>query len=244
MKKAVIIGASSGIGKELARVFSRNNYEVGIAARRLDLLEGLRRELPNVAAVAYIDLCNNDDIEKRLETLIAGTGGADVIVISSGTGFLNDELEWEKEKATIDVNVLGFARVVNFAVRYFSGRGEGHLVGISSIGALRGNATAPAYNASKAFVSNYLEGIRCKMKKSGLHVTVTEILPGFVDTAMAKGEGQDGKGGLFWVASPVTAANQIYAAIVRKRERAYVTRRWRLIAWLLKIMPGSVYSRF
>lgn len=243
MKKAIIIGASSGIGKELARVFSGNNYALGLAARRMNLLEELRRELPTRAVVHYMDLRKIEDIEKQMIGLIAEMGDVDVIVISSGTGFLNDELEWNKEEETIDVNVLGFARIVNIAVRYFSGRGEGHIVGISSIGALRGNATAPAYNASKAFVSNYLEGIRSKMKKSGLKITVTEILPGFVDTEMAKGDGQDGKGGLFWVSSPETAAKQIYAAIVRKKNRAYVTRRWRIIAWLLKFMPDRIYFR-
>jgi short-subunit dehydrogenase len=237
MKKAIVIGASSGIGRELARMFSKNGYTVGLAARRLNLLEELRKELPNRAHVKYIDLYKTEDIEKILTGLIAEMGGVDVIVISSGTGDLNDELEWEKEKRTIDINVLGFARIVNFAANYFLQKGEGHIVGISSIAALRGSYIAPAYSASKAFVSNYLEGVRCKMKKGNRKITVTDIMPGFVDTDMAKGDG------LFWVASPETAARQIFRAIVKKKDRAYITRRWLVIALLIKIVPDWIYCR-
>jgi short-subunit dehydrogenase len=237
MKKAIIIGASSGIGRELAGVFSENNYIVGLAARRLNLLKKLQQELPNQSHVKYIDLLKIEDIEKNMNELITEMGDVDVIVISSGTGYLNDGLEWDREKETIDVNVTGFARIVTLAANYFLHRGEGHIVGISSVGALRGNNSAPAYNASKAFVSNYLEGIRYKMKKSNRKITVTDIMPGFVDTDMAKGEG------LFWVSPPETAARQIYRSIVKKKERAYITRRWRIIAFLLKIMPDCIYFR-
>jgi len=114
--------------------------------------------------------------------------------------------------------------------------GRSHLVGISSIGAIRGGAV-PAYNASKAFVSNYLQGLRHVAAKQGHEITITEIQSGFVDTQMAKGSG------LFWVASPSKAANQIYSAILRKRKHAYVTKRWRIIAYLLKILPDWIYHK-
>ena len=146
-------------------------------------------------------------------------------------------LEWAKEKETIDVNVSGFAAMANVSFEYFRGRGGGQLAGISSIAAIRGGGEAPAYNASKAFVSNYLEGLRQKACKMKLSLTVTDIQPGFVDTPMARGEG------LFWVAPPKKAAKQIFDAIKNKRNHAYVTKRWRLIAWLLKLLPDRLYSR-
>jgi short-subunit dehydrogenase len=135
------------------------------------------------------------------------------------------------------LNVLGFAGMVNVAVAHLETRGSGHLVGISSVAALRGNGVAPAYAASKAFVSNYLQGVRYRFNKLKLPIVVTDVQPGFVDTRMAKGDR------LFWVASPETAARQIVAAIRRRKQRVYITGRWRLIAWLLQVLPDAVYSK-
>jgi len=138
---------------------------------------------------------------------------------------------------TIKTNVSGFAALVNVAMHHFTERGSGHLVGISSIAALRGGRESPAYNASKAFESNYLEGLRQKVRKSRLPITITDIKPGFVNTAMAKGEG------IFWAAEPERAASQIYHVINRRKSSAYITRRWALVAWLIKLLPGFIYER-
>ena len=236
-KKAIIIGATSGIGKELAKIFSQNDYIVGLAGRRTHLLDELKNELPNNSFPKHIDISKTDKAIKQLEDLIAEMEGVDIIVISSGVGYVNKDLQWSQEKETIDVNVSGFSAMANVAIHYFLSKGSGHLVGISSIAALRGDGDAPAYNASKAFVSNYMEGLRKKVVKLGLSITVTDIQPGFVDTAMAKGDG------LFWVASPRKAAQQIYNAIERKRKHAYITKRWRLMGWLMKVMPEFIYNR-
>ena len=112
------------------------------------------------------------------------------------------------------------------------------LAWLLSIAALRGSRVGPAYSASKAFVSNYLEGLRLRAANAGRSIVVTDIKPGFVDTAMAKGEG------LFWVASPQEAARQIYRAIQRKAKHAYVTRRWRLFAWLYRALPDFILARW
>jgi len=173
----------------------------------------------------------------QLEELISEMGGVDLCIISSGVGFISPDLRWSLEKWVIDVNVTGFAAMANVAVHHFVQRGGGHLVGISSVAAVRGDGDAPSYNASKAFVSNYMEGLRKRVKRLNLPITVTDIQPGFVDTAMAAGDG------LFWVAPPQKAARQIFDAIRRKKRHAYITRRWRLIGWLLKIMPGFIYDR-
>ena len=236
-KKAVVIGASSGIGKELAKVLSQNGYTVGLAARRVDLMEGLEKELFGTSYIKRIDVSEADAAMDRLEELIHDMGGLDLIVISSGVGFINPGLEWKDEKATIDVNVSGFAAMANVAFRHFLEKGSGHIVGISSLAAIRGAADAQAYNASKAFVSNYLEGLRQKAAKAEGCIIVTDIKPGFVDTAMAKGEG------LFWVAPPEKAALQIYRAIEQKKKHAYISKRWRAVAWLLKVMPDWVYNK-
>lgn len=237
MKKAIVIGASSGIGKALAVVLAKHGYEVGLMARRTELLEDLKNEILTKTYVGHIDLSKVPNAIEKLRNMIQTMQGVDLVVISSGTGFLNPELDWSKEQQTLDVNVYGFSALAGEAYKSFVEQGYGHLVGISSIGALRGNPIAPAYNASKAFMSNYLEGLRKKAFQDKVPIDITDIKPGFVDTDMAKGEGK------FWVATAQQAAEQIYSAIQQQKKHAYITHRWRLIGWALKLMPTWLYQR-
>jgi len=232
--KAIVIGASSGIGKELVKILAKEGYEVGLVARREDLLISLAKQIHGKTYVRKVDIALPDAIEK-IETLIKEMQGVDLAIINAGIGFLNPEMDWKKDKATLDVNVIGFAAMTNVFMRYFLSQGKGHLVGISSIAALRGGGI---YSASKAFVSNYLEGLRHSVVKGGKNIIITNIEPGFVDTAMAKGER------LFWVAPVEKAAAAIFKAIKKKKNHVYVTRKWCLIAWLLKFMPNCIYDRF
>lgn len=237
MKKAIVIGATSGIGKEVAKVLSQNNYVVGLVGRRAKFLSQLQQEIPTETHIKCIDIAQAEKAMDLLEELIREMGGMDLIIISAGVGFINPGLDWEQEKETINVNISGFAAMANVAFKHFCKQGPGHIVGISSIAALRGSGDAPAYNASKAFVSNYLEGLRHKVSKLGVSINVTDIQPGFVDTAMAKGEG------LFWVAPPEKAAWQIFRAINSKKKHAYITKRWQIIAWLLRAIPDWMYNK-
>jgi short-subunit dehydrogenase len=193
--------------------------------------------LPTKTSTARIDLSNPDAAIESLEKLIRDMGDVEVIIISAGTGHLNPSLNWSQEKDTIDTNVSGFTAMAGVAMRYFMQKKSGHLVGISSIAGIRGSNVCPSYNASKAYVSNYLEGLRKKVAKEKLPITITDILAGLVDTAMAKGEG------LVWVASPQKAAVQIYRAIQHKKRSEYITKRWAIFAWLYKIMPGFIYDK-
>jgi len=237
MKSAIIIGASSGIGRALAVALSVDGYRVGVVARRADLLARLQAELTGPCVIKTVDVSQPELAMPLLRELIDQLRDVELFIVSAGTGFDNATLEWEPERETIAVNVLGFAGMVNVAVAHLEARGSGHLVGISSLAGLRGNRVAPAYAASKAFVSNYLQSMRYRFNKSKLPIAVTDVLAGFVDTAMAKADQR------FWVASPQTAARQIVAAIRGRKQRVYVTRRWRLIAWLMKAVPDALYSR-
>jgi short-subunit dehydrogenase len=159
------------------------------------------------------------------------------LILSSGTGDLNEKLEFDIENSTNKLNVIAFTEIVDWTFNYFEKQGKGHLVAISSIAGIRGSRIAPAYNASKAYQINYLEGLRQKAKKTKLPIYVTDIRPGFVDTDMAKGEGQ------FWVATKEKAAKQILGLIKRKKNVGYVSKRWRLISILLKGLPNWIYNR-
>lgn len=184
-----------------------------------------------------MDVSIPEEARDILKTVISELGTVDLVVVSAGTGFLDPEPNWTKDKATIDVNVAGFTAIANTAFQQFREQGFGHLVGISSLAAIRGCGDAPAYNASKAYVSSYLQGLRHRIAKEKQPIHVTEIRPGFVDTPMAQGDG------LFWVQTPQKVAEQIYRAIQKKRKVAYVTKRWRLIAWILKVLPNAIYHR-
>ena len=236
-KKAIIMGASSGMGKELAKILSGKDYIVGLAARRTDLLKELQKELSNKSLIKQIDISKPEDAEIKFKEMIREMGGVDLVFISSGHGDLNSKLKWPIEKATIDVNVTGFALIAGIALQHFLERGSGHLVGISSIAALRGQRSAPAYAASKAFVSNYLEGLRHIAIKSRKPIFITDVQPGFVKTPMSRGNN------LFWISTVQKATSQIYDAIVKKKNHAYITKRWRIVAWIMKIVPDWIYNK-
>lgn len=239
MRKAIIVGASSGIGRELARIMSEDGWGVGLAARRTELLEEIKGELPGEAWLKTLDLVEPEEAMTRLEELIEEMGGVDLIVINSGVGYHNRKLKWIHEINTIDVNVVGFSAMINVAYRYFEGRGSGHIVGVSSIAALRGGRLVPAYSASKAFMSNYMEGLRVRATHAGLSIAVTDVRPGFVDTPMTRGQK-----GMFWVAPVDKATRQIYRAICKRRKKVYVTRRYNIAAWLFACLPDWLYAKF
>lgn len=238
MKRILIVGATSGMGEGLARLYARQgNVKVGIAGRRRERLEALCREWPDVFCRKVCDVSREETVTACLEQLVADMGGLDVLVLSAGTGTLNPQLDAEAERRTVAVNVCGWTRVVDWAVRYFERQGYGHLVAITSVGGLRGNGVAPAYNASKAWQMNYLEGMRQRLCKSGVPVAVTDIRPGFVDTAMAQGEG------LFWVVPLAKACRRIHRAIERRQRVVYVSRRWRWVAAVVRLIPGALWCR-
>jgi len=234
--KAIIIGATSGIGKALAGALSAEGYVLGLTGRREALLDELMQALPNEAHISVMDVRNTSAAMAQFSDLLARMGGAEMVIINAGIGHPNPKLDPALELETIDTNVSGFVAVADVAYSYFAERGDGHIVGISSIAALRGTAMGPAYGASKAFISNYMEGLRMRSMKKGHGITVTDVRPGFVDTPMAKGD-------LFWVAPVAKAAAQIVRAIKAKKARVYITRRWLLIAWLLKLLPVRLLAK-
>lgn len=242
MKRAVIIGASTGIGNQLARILHAEGWTVGLTARRIQLLEQLQTELEpdgeDRILVRRMDVADADETIEVFEALIQQLGGMDLAVVNAGVGFHNPHLKWKHERNTIDINVTGFAAAAGVACRFFHEQKRGHLVGMSSVACHRGGRQAPAYAASKAFMSNYLEGLRMRAAHARLEITVTDVRPGFVDTPMTKGQK-----GMFWVAPVEKASQQIYRAILRRRNIVYVTKRWWFMAALLKRMPDFVYAK-
>jgi short-subunit dehydrogenase len=236
-QKIIIIGATSGIGRELARIYAANRFRVGVTGRRMELLVSLHEEFPQNIFIECFDVTGKENVP-HFRSLIEQLGGLDILVYNSGYGEPSKELDWEIENKTTAINVNGFIEIVCYAFNYLLNQGYGQIACTSSIASIRGNSMAPAYSAGKAFESTYMEGLYLKAKKIQRRLAITDIQPGFVDTHLAKGDGK------FWVAPVQKAAAQIYRAIHKKKKRAYITRRWAIIAWLLKYMPGFIYNRF
>jgi short-subunit dehydrogenase len=237
-QKMLIIGATSGIGHALAVAYARAGWLVGATGRRLEMLAELQAFAPDRIMIRRHDVTAADNIAV-VEELVYEMGGVDVLIYNSGIGIYNKKINWEPERDTIAVNVTGFAEVATWAYRYFRERGSGHLVGVSSVASERGGGTAPSYHASKAFMSNFMEGLRQKAWHDKKKIFVTDIRPGYVDTPMTRQNK-----GMFWIASSEKAARQIMTAIKQKKRVAYITRRWALAAWLFRMAPRWLYERF
>jgi short-subunit dehydrogenase len=230
----------------LAMRYAKAGCKLGITGRRTALLEKVKEEITSLlhtgerneqVFIESFDTMGKENIF-HLHSLVNKLGGLDLLIYNSGYGEVTEQLEWEVDKKIVDTNVNGFVEIVNWAFNYFHEHGKGQIAATSSIASNRGSSYAPAYSASKAFMSNYMEGLYLKARKLKSNIYITDIQPGFVNTKMAKGNKR------FWVVSLEKAARQIFHAIENKRFRVYVSRRWVLIAKLMKLVPLSIYRQF
>lgn len=235
MKKVIIVGATSGIGQELAKNLVKKGHNIGITGRRKHILQEFKNQHPNNCVFSDFD-CTINNNSKKLDELAHKLGGVDLLILSSGIGDVNENLNFDMENNTNQLNVVAFTEIVCWAFNYFKKQQKGHLTAISSVAGLRGLRLCPAYNASKAYQINYLESLRQKAHKLKAPIYITDIRPGFVDTAMAKGDG------IFWMSSKEKAAKQILNIINKKKGVAYVSKRWNLIALILKLIPRWLHK--
>jgi len=236
-KKIIIVGASSGIGRRMAELYAQKGYRVGITGRRKELLDEIQNAYPSQIERECFDVTSNENIA-RIESLIQRMEGLDILVYSSGIGEPSKELDWKLDKLTVDTNVNGFIEISNWAFNYFVKQNHGSLVTISSVASHRGNSWAPAYSASKAFQSNYFEGLAIKAYRMKKNISITCIEPGFVDTKMAKGNK------IFWTVPVEKAARQIMVAIEKKKRRVYISKRWWLIGKIMKLVPFWLFKKY
>ena len=237
-KNAIVFGATSGIGEALANLLVKEGYKVLITGRRIDKLESIQALNPAQYVVKEHDITDINATNKIFEELPSIFEKIDLIIHNAGIAVPNFDLSWEKDLPTLETNVLGATKVYQLAYNYFKDQGYGHLVGVTSIASIRGNRQVAAYHASKAFQASYLESLWMKAKRTKkAKIDVTNILPGYVDTDIIISD-------TFWMASVDKAVNQIYAAIKNKKRKAYITKRWRLIAFVLKIAPARLLMKY
>ena len=233
----IIIGATSGIGKALYEKYAADGNHIGIVGRRTHLLDELQQQHPECTITATADITKQDEVERAIHYFTKELGHVDLAIVCSGTGEINPTLDYALERPTLYTNVMGWTYVIDTLFHLFEQQAHGHLVAITSAGGLRGEPMAPAYSATKAYQINYMEALRKKAFKAGGKVIVTDICPGLVNTAMAKGEG------LFWVMPVEKVASQISAAIRKRKSKVYVTKRWHVLAIINKNLPFTLYKR-
>jgi len=241
IERASVVGATAGMGRAGAKLLSKDGYIMGLASRRIHLLESLQEEIGTESYIKQIDISDHEKAAENLQELIAQMGGLDMMFISiSAYSDLGSEgLTFSGEKKTIDVDLVGFWVIAKTALDFFEKQNYGHLVGISSISGIRGSAYCPAYSGAKAFVSTYLEGVRNKMLQNNIPIYVTDIVPGWVDVEHTTFSQLPGT---YWVTPLDKAAKQIFDAIKAKKKVAYVSKRQVLIAALLKIVPDFIFN--
>lgn len=239
-KRAIIIGATSGIGLAVARQLSRKGWQIGIAGRRQQLLQEIQRQDLNIVATQCIDVTSEDAVE-GLKTLIGKTGGMDLYFHSSGIGYQNPLLDFEKEMNTVQTNAVGFTRMVLTAFKYYQEHSEikGHIAVISSIAGTKGLGAAPSYSSTKRYVNHYLEClVQLSHIKGMKNLTISDIRPGFVRTPLLK----DGGDYPFQLDVEKVAA-EIIRGLEKKKSIITVDWKYRIIVFFWRLVPRWIWVR-
>lgn len=239
--KAIIMGATSGIGQAVMLELTRRGWEVGIAGRRQEQLIELQRTNLNVIATQRIDITHPDAAE-QLRTLIGKMGGdIDLYFHSSGIGYQNPSLDIDKELRTVETNALGFTRMVTAAYHYFLQHPErpGHIAVISSIAGTRPLGAAPAYSATKRYINHYMDCLRQLRRIHGVrHLCLTDIRPGFVRTPLLA------NGGNYPMQLDVNqVAKEIVDGLERRKSVITVDWKYRILVFFWRLIPRFIWLR-
>ena len=236
-KRAVIMGATSGLGYEVARLLLSDGWELGLAGRREENLRKLQSEFPEQVCIKAIDIKDSNS-DKALLALIDELGGMDMYFHSSGIGYQNARLDADIELNTLETNGTGFTRLVGTAFRYFKEKGKGHIAVISSIAGTKGLGIAPAYSATKRFQNTYIDALDQLAGMQKLNIRFTDIRPGFVATNLLN----DGKNYPMLMKAPY-AARLIVKALRRNKRVAIIDWKYSILVFFWKLIPRCIWKR-
>ena len=239
MRRAIVVGASSGIGAAIARRLAAEGAAVAIVGRRAEELAKVAAEAPGQTPVRpYVhDVVRFDETPDLWARIEGDLGGVDTLVYAAGVmpGVVEGEYTFDKDRQMMEVNVLGAMAWGDLAAAKFEAARSGTIVGISSIAGERGRRGNPGYFTSKAALSTYLEALRNRTSRYG--VNVVTIKPGFVDTPMTRG-----LQGMFWVVTPDYVARRTLALCRRGTSAsAFLPSRWALVAFVVRSIPSFVF---
>lgn len=230
------MGATSGIGLEVARLFHREGHPVAIAGRRIDNLQHISAELGN-CPYAQIDV-TDPNAPALLQGLIGQLGGMDIYLHVSGIGKQNRQLDTTIELSTVETNAMGFTRMINHAWHYFCTQGGGHIAAVTSIAGTKGMGAAPSYSATKRYCNTYLQALAQLAGMQGLKIRFTDIRPGFVDTDLLSGTFH-----YPMMMKPVPVARHIYRGIMARRRVVTIDWRYRLLVFFWRLIPSCIWER-
>lgn len=241
-ERAIVVGASSGMGAAIARRLAAGGTAVALVGRREPELEAVAaaiRAAGGRARVARHDVTNHDDVPATFERLVAELGGLDLVVYASGCMHVPEEGEYDfaKDRDMIEVNVLGAMAWTNLAAARFEAQRGGTIIGLSSIAGERGRRTMPGYTTSKAALTAWLEALRNRVSRYG--VNVVTVKPGFVDTVMTKHLARKPM-----LISAERAAELILAAARRGGSPSkFIPGRWGLVAFVVRNLPSFLFRK-
>ena len=252
-RKAIVMGATSGIGMEVAKLLAEQGWQVGIAGRRVERLEALKRSREGIVCYQQIDVTASD-APSRLLKLIDELGGMDLYFHSSGIGWQNNSLDMEKELRTVETNGLGFVRMVDTAFNWFAEREQSvvamgkesevashspmHSIAcITSIAGTKGLGATPTYSSTKRFQSHYLECLTQQTRMRHLNISITDIRPGFVKTNLIAGSSYP----LQLDAKDV--AESIVKAIEKGRSVKVIDWRYAILVFFWRLIPRWIWTR-
>ena len=236
MKKIVIVGATSGIGMESAKLFLQNGYIVGLAGRREENLLSLQKEYPQTSFIKKIDVTTTE-APQHLAELIDDMGGMDIYLHVSGIGFQNKELQPQIEIDTVKTNCLGMTQMVVKAYDYFSKNGGGQIAVVSSIAGTKGLGVAPSYSATKRFNNIYLQCLAQLSRMRGDKISFTDIRPGFVETALLRNANYPMK-----MQAPYVS-KKLYKAVVNKKRVAIIDWKYSILVAFWRLIPNFIWER-
>lgn len=238
MKRIIIIGASSGMGRICAEIFAQKGYHVGIAARREDKLKEIQTNYPNNIVYQQIDI-TKDDADKQFLSLIEKNGGMDIYLHASGIGFHNEDLDYNREISTLSVNATGFTRMIATAFNHFKANHiKGHIACITSIAGTKGLGVAPSYSSTKRFQNIYIQCLEQLSYMHKLGITFTDIRPGFVRTELL-----DSKKNYPLLMDADMVSKTIVKAIENKKRIKVVNNLYAVITFFWRLIPNWLWKR-
>ena len=240
--RALIIGASSGMGAALAKRLAREGYDLALIARREDLLSSVCDEINQKdkgRARYYVHNVRDYSVAPDLlRRIVSDLGGLDLVIYAAGVNFAPrfDEYNTGNDQQMLEINLLGAFAWLNPIAALFQSAQVGQIVGISSVAGERGRVGNPGYNASKAGLTSYLESLRNRLTRHG--VNVLTVKAGFVQTDMLKAAQK--------VMFPITAekaADDIWNAMRARKQEIYTPWFWRWIMFIIRNIPSFLFRR-
>lgn len=240
MKRIVIIGASSGLGARIATDFAAAGWRVGVAARRADRLKDIKALYPAQIEYLEIDVTAQDAVEK-FYNLIELIDGMDILLYAAGVGFCDPELDLVKLNDTLQTNVVGYARILAAAYKYYRNTANlhtGQIAAITSIAGTRGIGISAAYSSSKRFQQMFMDSLEQLAYTQRVNVKFTDIRPGFIRTELL-----DEKRDYPMIMSVDYVCPKIEEAILRRKRRVTIDSRWKVVVGLWRLIPRCLWKR-